>query len=201
MTVFKEFAVAASEGRFRLINAAALNDAPERSLDVVDAFKVTCSISAEYAVGKNGSARILKTHNFCAKHIGLDLIPETVAAAALCDGDAFERNASCSIAVGKSHVVVADGLKDCTPHDELVVIHRHVEEAPACLFLFAVSARKVREELHAASAGRNLGSTFGESAVVAAVTFVTSHMVLEPAKRQAARTHEAPIEVCVGQRA
>ena len=72
LTVFKEFAVAAREGRFRLINAAALNDAAERSLDVVDAFKVTCSISAEYAVGKNGSARILKTHNLCAEHIGLD---------------------------------------------------------------------------------------------------------------------------------
>ncbi|CCZ16489.1 unknown [Sutterella wadsworthensis CAG:135] len=201
MTVFKEFAVAASEGRFRLINAAALNDAAERCLDVVDAFKVTCSISAEYAVGKNGSARVLKTHNLCAEHIGLDLIPETVAAAALCDGDAFERHASSSIAVGKSHIVIADSLKDCTPHDELVVIHRHVEEAPACLLLFAVSARKVREELYAASASRNLGSTFGESAVVAAVTLVTSHMVLEPTKRQAARTHEPPIEVCVGQRA
>lgn len=141
-----------------VINTASLNDAAERSLDVVDAFKVTCSISAEYAVGKNGSARILKTHNFCAEHIGLDLILETVAAAALCDSDAFERQTSCSIAVGKFHIVVADGFKDCTPHDELVVIHRHVEEAPASLFLFAVSARKVREELHTASAGRNFGS-------------------------------------------
>ena len=153
------------------------------------------------AVREDSAARIAKAHDVRAEHVALDPVPELVARTAFRHGDAVEVDTSRAIAVGKAHVVVADGFKHGTPHDELVVVHGHVEKASARFLLFARTARKVGQEHHATATCGHFLRAFRHRAVVGSIVRLLADVVLEPAQGETARADEAPVEVGVGERA